>query len=170
MKFIPYYAACKHGRQEVHYTHPALEPILKDTFGNIVYQEQIIRIVADVAGFTAGEADLLRGAVGKKKEKALKRQKNRFIRGAVRNGIDKEAAEQIFKDIEYFANYGISRARMEIASPDANVMHPGPMNRGIEIESALADSPQSVIEQQVTNGVAVRMAVLERVSKSMATS
>ena len=71
---------------------------------------------------------------------------------------------------EYFANYGISRARMEIAKPDAIVMHPGPMNRGIEIESALADSDASVIEQQVTNGVAVRMAVLERVSKTLAAS
>jgi aspartate carbamoyltransferase catalytic subunit len=69
---------------------------------------------------------------------------------------------------EYFANYGISRARMEIAKDDAIVMHPGPMNRGIEIESALADSPASVITQQVTNGVAVRMAVLERVARSMA--
>lgn len=71
---------------------------------------------------------------------------------------------------EYFANYGVSRARMEIAKPDAIVMHPGPMNRGIEIESALADSPASVITQQVTNGVAVRMAVLERVGRSMAKS
>ena len=69
---------------------------------------------------------------------------------------------------EYFANYGISAARMEIAKPDAIVMHPGPMNRGIEIESSLADSPNSVITQQVTNGVAVRMAVLERVSKTLA--
>jgi len=69
---------------------------------------------------------------------------------------------------EYFANYGISRARMELAKKDAIVMHPGPMNRGIEIESALADSRVSVITRQVTNGVAVRMAVLERVGKSMA--
>ncbi len=68
---------------------------------------------------------------------------------------------------EYFANYGISAERMRIAAPDAIVMHPGPMNRGIEIESALADSPASVITQQVANGVAVRMAVLERVCKSM---
>jgi aspartate carbamoyltransferase catalytic subunit len=64
---------------------------------------------------------------------------------------------------EYFANYGISAARMKNAAPDAIVMHPGPMNRGIEIESALADSPMSVITKQVTNGVAVRMAVLEHV-------
>ncbi len=68
---------------------------------------------------------------------------------------------------EYFANYGISSERMQIAAPNAIVMHPGPMNRGIEIESTLADSPSSVVTQQVSNGVAVRMAVLERVSKSM---
>ncbi len=70
---------------------------------------------------------------------------------------------------EYFANYGISRDSMKRAKPDAIVMHPGPMNRGIEIEGSLADGPSSVITQQVTNGVAVRMAVLDRVSKTMAT-
>ena len=68
---------------------------------------------------------------------------------------------------EYFANYGISTERMQSAADGAIVMHPGPMNRGIEIESALADSPASVITQQVANGVAVRMAVLERVSQAM---
>ena len=69
---------------------------------------------------------------------------------------------------EYFANYGISHESMKLARPDAIVMHPGPMNRGIEIEGALADGPRSVITQQVTNGVAVRMAVLDRVGKTMA--
>ena len=68
---------------------------------------------------------------------------------------------------EYFANYGISHESIEFAKPDAIIMHPGPMNRGIEIEGALADGPQSVITQQVTNGVAVRMAVLDRVTKSL---
>ncbi len=68
---------------------------------------------------------------------------------------------------EYFANYGISHERMRLAKPDAIVMHPGPMNRGIEIESSLADSEASVITEQVTNGVAVRMAVLERVAASL---
>mgnify|MGYP001812140856 CR=1 FL=1 len=68
---------------------------------------------------------------------------------------------------EYFANYGVNSERMELAKPDAIVMHPGPMNRGIEIESALADSPTSVITQQVANGVAVRMAVLERVHRTL---
>jgi aspartate carbamoyltransferase catalytic subunit len=68
---------------------------------------------------------------------------------------------------EYFANYGISHERMKLAKPDAIVMHPGPMNRGIEIEGTLADSEQSVITEQVANGVAVRMAVLERVVRSL---
>jgi aspartate carbamoyltransferase catalytic subunit len=68
---------------------------------------------------------------------------------------------------EYFANFGISAERMKLAKPDAIVMHPGPMNRGIEIESSLADGPKSVITQQVTNGVAVRMAVLARVAATL---
>jgi len=110
MKFIPDYAARKHGEQSVQYKHPLLEPILKDTFGIIVYQEQIIRIVTDLAGFTAGEADILRRAVGKKKEKELKQQKSKFIKGALDKGIEKGAAEVIFKEIEYFANYGFNKA------------------------------------------------------------
>ncbi len=68
---------------------------------------------------------------------------------------------------EYFARYGISHERMKLAAPDAIVMHPGPMNRGVEIESSLADSPRSVITQQVSNGVAVRMAVLSTVAKAL---
>jgi aspartate carbamoyltransferase catalytic subunit len=68
---------------------------------------------------------------------------------------------------EYFANYGVSHESMKFAKPDAIVMHPGPMNRGIEIEGALADGPRSVITKQVTNGVAVRMAVLDRIGKIM---
>jgi aspartate carbamoyltransferase catalytic subunit len=68
---------------------------------------------------------------------------------------------------EYFASYGISHERMKLAAPGAIVMHPGPMNRGIEIESSLADSPCSVITEQVRNGVAVRMAVLSTVSQAL---
>ena len=69
---------------------------------------------------------------------------------------------------EYFANFGVSRESIKAAKPDAIVMHPGPMNRGIEIEGVLADGPQSVITQQVRNGVAVRMAVLDRISRTIA--
>ncbi len=68
---------------------------------------------------------------------------------------------------KYFANYGVSQERMKLAKPDAIVMHPGPLNRGVEIEGAVADGPASVIKEQVTNGVAVRMAVLNRVSNSL---
>ena len=68
---------------------------------------------------------------------------------------------------EYFANYGISHERMKLAAPDAIVMHPGPMNRGIEIESSLADSRRSVITKQVTNGVAIRMAILSTVAETL---
>ncbi len=68
---------------------------------------------------------------------------------------------------EYFANFGISHERMKLAAPDAIVMHPGPMNRGIEIESSLADGPSSAIIEQVTNGVAVRMALLEKIVETM---
>ena len=68
---------------------------------------------------------------------------------------------------EYHANFGVNHERMELAQDDAIVMHPGPMNRGIEIEGSLADSEQSVITEQVANGVAVRMAVLERVAKAL---
>lgn len=71
---------------------------------------------------------------------------------------------------DYFASYGISHERMKLAKPDAIVMHPGPMNRGIEIESSLADSPRSVITKQVTNGVAVRMAILTAVTKTLAST
>ena len=69
---------------------------------------------------------------------------------------------------EYYANYGISQERLKVAASDVIVLHPGPMNRGIEIESVVADGPRSVITQQVTNGVAVRMAVLDRVGRNMA--
>jgi aspartate carbamoyltransferase catalytic subunit len=70
---------------------------------------------------------------------------------------------------EYFANFGVSHENIKFAKPDAIVMHPGPMNRGIEIEGSLADGPRSVITKQVTNGVAVRMAVLDRIGKIMST-
>ncbi|MGQ9681787.1 MAG: DNA polymerase III subunit alpha [Anaerolineae bacterium] len=110
MQFIENYIARKEGREPVVYRHPALEPILKDTFGIIVYQEQIIRIAADLAGYSPAEADLMRRAVGKKKAKDLQEQRAKFLAGAMERGIPKEAAEGIFDDIEYFANYGFNKA------------------------------------------------------------
>jgi DNA polymerase-3 subunit alpha len=110
MQFIENYIARKAGREQVTYRHPALEPILRDTHGIIVYQEQIIRIATDLAGYSSAEADLMRRAVGKKKARELQEQRLRFVEGAQKRGIPAEAAEQIFADIEFFANYGFNKA------------------------------------------------------------
>ncbi|MGA9349249.1 MAG: DNA polymerase III subunit alpha [Anaerolineae bacterium] len=111
MQFIPNYIARKHGQEEVSYIHPKLEPILKDTYAIIVYQEQVIRTMTDLAGYSAADADLMRHAVGKKKEKELLKHRKTFIEGAVKyGGIESDKAKEIFDAIEYFSNYGFNRA------------------------------------------------------------
>ena len=110
MEFIGAFVARKHGEEKVEYIHPSLEPILRETHGIIVYQEQIIRIVTDIAGYTSSEADLMRRAVGKKKEKELKKQRDNFVLGAVERGMPRDKAEEIFAAIEFFANYGFNKA------------------------------------------------------------
>ncbi len=111
MQFIPNYISRKHGREAVSYIHPKLEPILKDTYAIIVYQEQIIRILTDLAGYSAADADLMRRAVGKKKMEELLKHRETFIEGAIKHGgIESEKAEEIFDAIEYFSNYGFNRA------------------------------------------------------------
>jgi DNA polymerase-3 subunit alpha len=110
MQFIDTFIARKHGRETVEYIHPSLEPILRDTYGIIVYQEQLIRIATDIADYTSGEADLMRRAVGKKKEKELKEHRDKFVPGAVKRGISQLEAEEIWSAIEYFANYGFNKA------------------------------------------------------------
>ena len=110
MQFIPKYIDCKFGRQDIEYRHPSLQPILEETYGIVVYQEQIIRIATELAGYSAAEADLMRRAVGKKKEKALKEQHAKFVEGAVAGGIPSESAEGIFDDILEFANYGFNKS------------------------------------------------------------
>jgi DNA polymerase III subunit alpha len=110
MEFIPDYIAGKHGLKRPEYLHPTLEPILKKTYGIAVYQEQVLQMARDLAGFTLGEADVLRKAVGKKIGKLLREQKKKFIDGCVQNGIEKNLAKQIFAFIEPFANYGFNRA------------------------------------------------------------
>jgi DNA polymerase III subunit alpha len=106
MQFIPNYIARKFGREEVRYHHPRLEPILAETYGIIVYQEQILQIASQLASYSLAEADLMRRAVGKKKKKDLEQQHAKFVKGAVKNGIPKDVAEAIFADIELFADYG----------------------------------------------------------------
>ena len=110
MSNIPIYNDCKHGRQTPDYLHPMLENILKPTYGVIIYQEQVMQIAQKLSGFTAGQADLLRRAMGKKKRAELEKQKQNFIAGAVNNGISKDVAASIFLKIEPFAEYGFNKS------------------------------------------------------------
>ncbi|MFH0853735.1 MAG: DNA polymerase III subunit alpha, partial [bacterium] len=110
MELIPDYIAGKHGRKKTHYLHPKLKPILEKTYGVAVYQEQIIQMARDIAGFTPGEADILRKAVGKKIKKLLDEQRQKFIDGSIKNGIEENTAKKIFDFIEPFARYGFNRA------------------------------------------------------------
>ena len=100
----------KHGEVEVRFDHPLLETILKETYGIIVYQEQVMMIVSRLAGFSLAQADLLRRAIGKKTPEIMDQQRKAFIEGAVKNKIDKRIAEKIFNLIEHFAGYGFNKS------------------------------------------------------------
>ncbi|MBR7024603.1 MAG: DNA polymerase III subunit alpha [Selenomonadaceae bacterium] len=104
------FIAGKHGRKVAHYLHPKLEPILKETFGVILYQEQVMQIVQTLAGFTLGQADILRRAMGKKKAEILLAQKENFLRGCESNGVEKSLAEKIFELLTHFADYGFNKS------------------------------------------------------------
>ncbi len=110
MSNIPIYNDCKNGIKEPDYIHPTLKKILTPTYGIIIYQEQVMQIAQTLAGFTAGEADILRRAMGKKKKAELDKQKERFINGAIKNGIAKDVANFVFTKIEPFAQYGFNKS------------------------------------------------------------
>jgi DNA polymerase III subunit alpha len=100
----------KHGRQKIEYDHPLLEPILKDTYGVIVYQEQVMQISSALAGYSLGRADLLRRAMGKKKAEVMAKEKAGFLEGAKEKGVDPAIAERVFDLMEKFAAYGFNRS------------------------------------------------------------
>ena len=110
MSNIPTYNDCKNGLKKPDYIHETLEEILKPTHGIIVYQEQVMQIAQTLAGFTAGEADILRKAMGKKKRSELEKQKEKFVNGAVKKGIKKDVANYVFTKIEPFAEYGFNKS------------------------------------------------------------
>ncbi|MGP9042672.1 DNA polymerase III subunit alpha [Cytobacillus kochii] len=110
MENIPLFIARKHGEEEITYPHQDLEDILKPTYGVIVYQEQIMQIAAKMAGFSLGEADLLRRAVSKKQEEVLNKERAHFVQGAIIQGYTEETANQIYNYIVKFANYGFNRS------------------------------------------------------------
>ncbi|MED4224168.1 DNA polymerase III subunit alpha [Neobacillus cucumis] len=110
MENIPLYIDRKHGREAVDYPHPDLESILENTYGVIVYQEQIMQIASKMAGFSLGEADLLRRAVGKKQKEVLDKERYHFVQGALKKGYSEELANEIYDLIVRFANYGFNRS------------------------------------------------------------
>ncbi len=110
MEQIPTFIRAKQGAVPVHYPHPALEEILKETYGVIVYQEQVLFIAQALAGYSLGQADILRKAMGKKIPDVMKKQERNFIAGASRNGIPVELAKEVFSLIEPFAGYAFNKA------------------------------------------------------------
>ncbi len=109
-RMIDTYIECKYGEKEIKYAHPLLETILKQTYGVIVFQEQVLKIARELAGYTLGEADILRKAMGKKQADVMAEQKGKFIKGAKERGIKESVAGKIFDQIETFGRYGFVKA------------------------------------------------------------
>lgn len=109
MEWIDDFISRRHGKKTIEYLHPLMEPILKETYGIIVYQEQVMRIASELAGFSMGKADLLRSAMGKKKPELMAQQRSLFLEGCAKNDIDKKLANEIFDLMDKFAGYGFVR-------------------------------------------------------------
>ncbi|MDZ8095578.1 MAG: DNA polymerase III subunit alpha [Nostoc sp. DedQUE05] len=107
-KLIPKFIDRKHGRENIDYPHSILEPILDETYGIMVYQEQIMKIAQDMAGYSLGQADLLRRAMGKKKVSEMQKQREKFVDGAAKNGVQKKVADELFEQMLKFAEYCLS--------------------------------------------------------------
>lgn len=105
---IPKFINRKHGREEVKYAHELLEPILNETYAVLVYQEQIMKMAQDLAGYSLGQADLLRRAMGKKKVSEMQKHRETFVDGSAKNGVRKQVAEQLFEQMVQFAEYCLS--------------------------------------------------------------
>lgn len=110
MQFIPEFISRKTGHTKIEYDHPAMESILKETYGIMLYQEQVMQVVQEVAGFSLGNADILRRAIGKKKTDEMKKQNELFVKGCEKNGVKKEKAVQIWEKINKFAGYGFNKS------------------------------------------------------------
>ncbi len=147
MDWIPSFIAGKNSNKKIKYLHPKLEPILATTHGIAVYQEQVLQIARDLAGFTLGEADILRKAVGKKIAKLLAEQKEKFINGCIKNGISKETAENVFAFIEPFAGYGFNRSHAACYARIAYETAYFKANYPAEFMASLLTSDQGDIER-----------------------
>lgn len=110
MENIPKYLACKHGEEEPEHLHDIVSPYVEETYGVIIYQEQVMQIAQTLSGYSLGEADILRRAMGKKKKEEMDKQKDRFLEGAVKNGVDRGQADYIFELVAKFAGYGFNKS------------------------------------------------------------
>lgn len=122
MEEIPTYISRRHNESEIKYLHPDLEPILKNTYGVIIYQEQIMQIASQFASFSYGQADILRRAMSKKNRAVLESERQHFVEGAIKNKYDEKISKQIFDLILKFADYGFPRAHAVSYSKIAYIM------------------------------------------------
>lgn len=105
---IPLFINRKHGREEIQYDHPLLQPILEETYGTLCFQEQIMKMAQDLAGYSLGQADILRRAMGKKKAEEMQKQRELFIDGSTKNGVSQNVAQKLFEQMVQFAEYCLS--------------------------------------------------------------
>ncbi len=147
MQFIPDFINGKHGKRKIVYDDPRLEPVLRNTYGIAVYQEQIMEIAKQLAGFTYAEADVLRKAVGKKIKELLDEQKQKLIDGMIKNGTTKAVAEKIWKTIEPFASYGFNKSHATCYAMIAFQTAYFKANYPTEFMAALLTSDQDDIEK-----------------------
>jgi DNA polymerase-3 subunit alpha len=110
MDMIDDFIGRKFGRKKIEYLHPLLEPILKETYGIIVYQEQVMQIASELAGYSLGKADVLRRAMGKKKVELMQEQRKLFVEGAAQKNVSKNIATAIFDLMDKFARYGFNKS------------------------------------------------------------
>ena len=146
---IPKFINRKHGREKIDYQHQVLEPILDETYGIMVYQEQIMKIAQDMAGYSLGQADLLRRAMGKKKVSEMQKQREKFVDGAAKNGVQKKVADELFEQMLKFAEYCLSYDT-EILTVEYGLMPIGEIvEKGIECTVYSVDNNGNIYTQPV---------------------
>jgi DNA polymerase III subunit alpha len=146
---IPKFINRKHGRENIDYQHTILEPILDETYGIMVYQEQIMKIAQDMAGYSLGQADLLRRAMGKKKVSEMQKQREKFVDGAAKNGVQKKVADELFEQMLKFAEYCLSYDT-EVLTVEYGFIPIGRIvEKGIECTVYSVDSNGNIYTQSV---------------------